>query len=80
MGDRKKIAYSCQMWVVGHVDAHAEFYTLTSWNQTRCFLIFTKQSGIRDNMSHWQELRPFTLRFIPHFTANRLPPPTKLPH
>jgi len=52
MGEGKKIAYPCQRWVVGHVDAQAEFYTLTAWNRTRCFLIFSKQSGIRDNMSH----------------------------
>lgn len=69
MGDGKKITHPCQRWVVGHVDAYAEFCTLTAWNRTRCFLTFTKELGIRDNMSQWQELRPFTLRFIPHFTA-----------
>jgi hypothetical protein len=76
-GTRKKIAYPYQRWVVGHVDAHVHLYTLTALNQIWCFLIFTKQSGIRD-MSHWQELRPFTLSFIPHFTANRLPPNSEI--
>jgi hypothetical protein len=77
MRDGEKIAYPYQRWVVGHVDAQVELYTLTAFNQIWSFFIFTKQSGIRD-MSHWQELRPFTLSFIPQFTANRLPPNSEI--